>query len=118
MNNTLIIILHTADKEKINYALGMLATASSLDRETELFLTGKAIMSFVKNDRHSKLNYANSLELLSSIIELNTKISVCSGALNKNNIKVSDLRKDIRFNISGLTSILNSKNSKNQIIFI
>ena len=39
-------------------------------------------------------------------------------ALNENNIIESDLRKDIVFNISGLTSILSAKNSHDQIIFI
>ncbi len=118
MKNKLIIILHSADEDKINYALGILATAASLDRDTELFLTGKAIMSFLEKDSKTKLNNTNSNELLKSIIELKTKISVCSGALHQNIIEVSELRKDISFNISGLTSILNQKNSRDQIIFI
>ena len=67
---------------------------------------------------HNNLNYAISDELISSLLELKTKITVCSGALNENNIIESELRKDIIFNISGLTSILNPKNSHNQIIFI
>ena len=39
-------------------------------------------------------------------------------SLNENNIIESELRKDIIFNISGLTSILNPNNSHDQIIFI
>ena len=49
MKNKLIIILFSEDKEKINYALGMLATAAALERPTELFLTGKSIKSFLDN---------------------------------------------------------------------
>ena len=115
MKNKLIIILFSEEKEKINYALGMIATAAALERPTELFLTGKSIMSFLDNQN---LEYSNSNELLLSLIEFKTKITICSGALAKNKIKESDLRKDIIFQISGLTSILNPKNSNDQIIFI
>jgi len=118
MKNKLTIILHSADEEKINYALGILATAVSLDRSTELFLAGKAIMNFLEKDNKVKLHNTNSNELLASIIELGTKISVCAGALHENDIQESELRKDIPFNISGLTSILSPKNSNDQIIFI
>ena len=118
MKKKLIIVLFSEEKEKINYALGMLATAAALERPTELFLTGKSIISFLKNKSNSNLNYSNSYELLTSLIELKTKLTVCSGALTENNIKESDLRKDIIFNISGLTSILSPKNSNDQIIFI
>ena len=118
MKNKLIIILFSEDKEKINYALGMLATAAALERPTELFLTGKSIKSFLDNKNYNSLNYAVSDELISSLLELKTKITVCSGALYENNIIESELRKDIIFNISGLTSILNPNNSHDQIIFI
>lgn len=118
MKNKLIIILFSEEKEKINYALGMLATAAALERPTELFLTGKSIFSFLNANNHFIVNYSNSDELLTSLIELNTKIAVCSGALAENKLKESDLRKDINFNISGLTSILSPKNSRDQIIFI
>jgi peroxiredoxin family protein len=118
MKNKLIIILFSGEKEKINYTLGILATAAALERPTELFLTGKSIVSFLENKKNINLNYSNSNELLSSLIELKTKITVCSGALTENKIKESDLRKDIIFDISGLTSILSPKNSKDQIIFI
>ena len=37
MKNKLIIILFSEENEKINYALGMLATAAALERPTELF---------------------------------------------------------------------------------
>ena len=47
MKDKLIIILFSGEKEKINYALGMLATAAALGRPTELFLTGKSIISFL-----------------------------------------------------------------------
>ena len=113
MNNKLIIILFSEEKEKINYALGMLATAAALERPTELFLTGKSIKSFLDDK-----NYSISDELISSLLEFKTKMTVCSGALHENNIVESNLRKDINFNISGLTSILSPKNSHDQIIFI
>ena len=118
MKNKLIIILFSEEKEKINYALGMLATAAALERPTELFLTGKSIKSFLDNKNYNSSNYSISDELISSLLELKTKITVCSGALNENNIIESELRKDIIFNISGLTSILSPKNSHDQIIFI
>ena len=118
MKNKLIIILFSEEKEKINYALGMLATAAALERPTELFLTGKSIKSFLDDKDHNSSNYSISDELISSLLELKTKITVCSGALKENKILESDLRKDIIFNISGLTSILSSKNSHDQIIFI
>ena len=118
MNNKLIIILFSEEKEKINYALGMLATAAALERPTELFLTGKSIKSLLGNKNYNSSNFSISDELISSLLELKTKITVCSGALNENNMLESDLRKDIIFNISGLTSILSPKNSNDQIIFI
>ena len=118
MKNKLIIILFSEKKEKINYALGMLSTAAALERPTELFLTGKSIKSFLNNKNYNSSNDPIFNELISSLLELKTKITVCSGALNENNILESDLRKDIIFNISGLTSILSSKNSHDQIIFI
>jgi peroxiredoxin family protein len=116
MKNKLIIILFSGKKEKIHYALGMLATAAALDRPTELFLTGKSVISILANKNNSILNYSD--ELLLSLIELKTKITICSGALSENKIELSDLRKDIIFDISGLTSVLSPKNSKDQIIFI
>ena len=64
MKNKLIIILFSEEKEKINYALGMLATAAALERPTELFLTGKSIFSFLNESNNSILNYSNSDELL------------------------------------------------------
>ena len=106
MKNKLIIILFSEDKEKINYALGMLATAAALERPTELFLTGKSIKSFLDDKDYNSSNDSISHELISSLLEL------------KNKIIESELRKDIIFNISGLTSILNPKNSHDQIIFI
>tara|TARA_A100001037_G_C14730407_1_gene448546 strand:+ start:170 stop:526 length:357 start_codon:yes stop_codon:yes gene_type:complete len=118
MKNKLIIILFSEEKEKINYALGMLATAAALERPTELFLTGKSIKSFLDDKNYSSSNYSISNELISSLLELKTKITLCSGALHENNILESDLRKDIIFNIAGLTSILSPKNSQDQIIFI
>ena len=118
MKNKLIIILFSEEKEKINYALGMLATAAALERPTELFLTGKSIKSFLDDKGHNSSDYSISDELISSLLELKTKITICSGALNENNIIESDLRKDIVFTISGLTSILSAKNSHDQIIFI
>lgn len=118
MKNKLIIILFSEEKEKINYALGMLATAAALERPTELFLTGKSIFSFLNKNDNRIVNYSNSDELLTSLIELKTKIAVCSGALAENKLKESDLRKDIDFDISGLTSIMSPKNSKDQIIFV
>ena len=118
MKNKLIIILFSEEKEKINYALGMLATAAALERPTELFLTGKSIKSFLDDKDHNSSNYSISDELISSLLEFKTKITVCSGALKENKIIESDLRKDIIFNISGLTSILNPNNSHDQIIFI
>ena len=118
MKNKLIIILFSEEKEKINYALGMLATAAALERPTELFLTGKSIISFLDKKNNFNLNYSNSDELFTSLLELKTNIAICSGALAENKLKASDLRKDINFNISGLTSILSPKNSKDQIIFI
>ena len=59
MKNKLIIILFSEEKEKINYALGMLATAAALERPTELFLTGKSIFSFLNESNNSILNYYN-----------------------------------------------------------
>ena len=59
----------------------MLATAAALERPTELFLTGKSIFSFLNESNNSILNYSNSDELLTTLIELKTKIAVCSGAI-------------------------------------
>ena len=39
----LIIILYSEEKEKLNYAMGMIATAAALERPTELFFSGKRI---------------------------------------------------------------------------
>ena len=80
-------------------------------------MKNKLIIILFSEDKE-KINYAISDELISSLLELKTKITVCSGALNENNIIESELRKDIIFNISGLTSILNPNNSHDQIIFI
>ena len=66
MKNKLIIILFSEEKEKINYALGMLATAAALERPTELFLTGKSIFSFLNESNNSILDYSNSCLLYTS----------------------------------------------------
>ena len=68
MKNKLIIILFSEEKEKINYALGMLATAAALERPTELFLTGKSIKSFLDVKDYNSSNYSISDELISSCL--------------------------------------------------
>jgi peroxiredoxin family protein len=118
MKNKLVIILYSEEKEKLNYALGILATAAALGRDTELFLAGKSLFSFLKNKKKSNLNYSNSNELLLAILELKIKFSICSGALVENKIKESNLREDIIFEITGLTAILAPKKQNDQIIFI
>ena len=100
----LIVILYTEEKTKLNYAMGMIATAAALERPTELFFTGKSVKSLIINNKNSNFNYKNSEELLLAIIDLNTKLTVCSGALSDNNIKEKDLRSDIIINVEGLTS--------------
>lgn len=114
----LIVILYTEEKTKLNYAMGMIATAAALERPTELFFTGQSVTSLIINNKNSNFNYKNSEELLLAIIDLNTKLTVCSGALSDNNIKEKDLRSDIIINVEGLTSILSSENYDSQIIFI
>ena len=114
----LIIILFAEEKEKLNYALGMIATAAALERPTEFFFTGKSFLSLIKNRKISNFNYKNSQELLLAILDLNTKLSVCSGALFNHNINEKDLRNDLNINVTGLTSILSSENEDSQIIFI
>lgn len=114
----LTIILYTGDQEKINYALSIVAIAASLDRPTELFFTGNSIQYLITNNVNANLNNSSSKELLSAIIDLGTKLSVCSGALSEKNIKEEALRKDLKINFTGLTSILSSKNQNSQIIFI
>ena len=114
----LTIILYTGDKEKINYALSIVATAAALERSTELFFTGKSIQFLMANNKDSNYNHANSEELLSTIIDLGAELSVCSGALSENNIKENELRNDIKITLTGLTSILSVNNQESQIIFI
>ena len=114
----LIIILYSEEKEKLNYAMGMIATAAALERPTELFFSGKSILSLINNSQISSLSYKNSAELLIAIIDLNTKLTVCSGSLSDNNITENELRNDIDITITGLASILSSENQDSQIIFI
>ena len=114
----LIIILYSEEKEKLNYAMSMIATAAALERPTELFFTGKSVFSIIKNKKISSLSYKNSAELLIAIIDLNTKLTVCSGSLFDNNITENELRNDIDITITGLASILSSENQDSQIIFI
>ena len=119
-NNTkkLIIVLYAGEKEKLNYAMGMIATAAALERPTELFFTGKSILSLIHNNKISSLGYKNSSELLLAIIDLNTKLTVCSGSLSDNKITENELRNDIGITVAGLASILSSENQDSQIIFI
>ena len=119
-NNTkkLIIVLYAGEKEKLNYAMGMIATAAAFERPTELFFTGKSALSLINNNKNSILDYKNSAELLLTIVDLDTKLTVCSGALSDNNIAENTLRSDIGITITGLTSILSSENQDSHIIFI
>ena len=73
----LTIILYTGDKEKINYALSIVATAAALERSTELFFTGKSIQFLMANNKDSNYNHANSEELLSAIINLGGIANIC-----------------------------------------
>ena len=121
MNNTskkLIIILYAKEKDPLNYALSMIATAAALERPTELFFTGKSVLSLINNNKFSNFDHKNSQELLLITLDLNTKISVCSGALSENNIKENELRNDINIDVTSLTSILSLENQNSQIIFI
>ena len=114
----LIIILYSEKKEKLNYAMGMIATAAALERPTELFFTGKSVLSLIDNNKIYSLDYKNSSELLVAIIELNTKLTVCSGSLSDNKITENDLRNDIDIKVVGLATILSNENQDSQIIFI
>jgi len=114
----LIIILYSEEKEKFNYAMGMIATAAALERPTELFFTGKNVLSLKNNNQISNLDYKNSTELLLAMIDLNTKLTVCSGSLSDNKITENELRNDIDITVTGLASILSSKNQDSQIIFV
>ena len=113
----LIIILYSEEKEKLNYAMGMIATAAALERPTELFFSGKSVLS-LNNNQISSFSYKNSAELLVAITDLNTQLTVCSGSLSDNNITENELRNDIDIKITGLASILSSENQDSQIIFI
>ena len=95
MKNKLIIILFSAEKEKNKLCIGMLATAAALERPTELFLTGKSIFSFLNNKYILLLTILILMNYLLPLLNLNTKIAVCSGALAENKLKESDLRRDI-----------------------
>ena len=119
-NNTkkLIVILYSEEREKLNYAMGMIATAAALERPTEIFFTGKSVLSLKNNTQISNLSYKNSTELLLAIIDLNTKLTVCSGALSDNKITENELRNDIGVTVAGLASILSSENQDSQIIFV
>ncbi|MBF87095.1 MAG: hypothetical protein CMP15_02900 [Rickettsiales bacterium] len=120
--NKLSIIIHTNSDEKINYALSISAVAAAIDRKVELFFAGETVNNLVSEDilnaknKHSKLTFSNSGELLNANKELNTRFLICSGALNENKIKKEDLRDDIKWNITGITEIIADDNS--QIIFI
>ena len=114
----LVIILYSEEKEKLNYAMGMIATAAALERPTELFFSGKSVLSLISNNQISSLSYKNSAELLMAITDLNTQFTVCSGSLSDNNITENELRNDIDIKITGLASILSSENQDSQIIFI
>ena len=111
-------ILYSEEKEKLNYAMGMIATAAALERPTELFFSGKSVLSLINNNQISSLSYKNSAELLVAITDLNTQLTVCSGSLSDNNITENELRNDIDIKITGLASILSSENQDSQIIFI
>ena len=122
IKNKLIIIVHSNEKENINYALSMSATASAIERKVVLFFSGKTINNLLneeslklKNIRY-KFTFSNNNELLLANIELGTSFLVCSGALHTNKIDKKNLRKDINWKITGLTEIL--ADSKNQIVFI
>tara|TARA_B100000131_G_C17908313_1_gene529297 strand:+ start:327 stop:698 length:372 start_codon:yes stop_codon:yes gene_type:complete len=120
--NKLIIILNSNDEEKINYAFSISATASAIEREVELFFSGRTVNNLLNNEYLktkniiTKFMFSNTNELLIANIELQTTFSICSGALNENNIDKNNLRKDINWKITGLTEILASHNT--QIIFI
>ena len=120
--NKLSIIIHTNSDEKINYALSISAVAAAIDRKVELFFAGETVNNLVSEDilnaknKHSKLTFSNSGELLNANKELNTRFLICSGALNENKIKKEDLRDDIKWNITGIMEIIADDNS--QIIFI
>ena len=120
--NKLSIIIHTNSDEKINYALSISAVAAAIDRKVELFFAGETVNNLVSEDilnaknKHSKLTFSNSGELLNANKELNTRFLICSGALNENKIKKEDLRDDIKWNITGITEIIADDTS--QIIFI
>jgi len=121
-NNKLKIILHTDEKEKINYALSIAATAAAIERNTELFFSGKTVNNLLnqktlKNKKIiSKFNFSNNEELLLANIELKTSFLICSAALHNNHIKKEALRNDINWKITGLTEIISDNNS--QILFI
>ena len=92
--NKLSIIIHTNSDEKINYALSISAVAAAIDRKVELFFAGETVNNLVSEDilnaknKHSKLTFSNSGELLNANKELNTRFLICSGALNENKIPI------------------------------
>tara|TARA_B100000686_G_C16759390_1_gene957687 strand:- start:1622 stop:1993 length:372 start_codon:yes stop_codon:yes gene_type:complete len=120
--NKLTIIIHSDDKEKINYALSIGASAAAMDRTVELFFAGKTVNNLIdkkylkSNNITSKFSYSNSSELLDANIELKTKFLICSGALHENKICKEKLRQDINWKITGITEIISNANS--QLIFI
>ncbi len=121
-NNTLIVILHSNEKERINYALSIIASGAAIGRKTELFFTGKSVTNLLKSallkkkKLNSQFNFSNSNELLLASIELKTIFHACSGALSENKINKNDIRKDLNINLTGLPEIISNKNS--QLLFI
>ena len=121
-NNTLIVILHSNEKERINYALSIIASGAAIGRNTELFFTGKSVTNLLTSDFlkkkkiNSQFNFSNTNELLLASIELKTKFHACSGALADNKINKNDIRKDLKINLTGLPEIISNKNC--QLLFI
>ena len=60
----LIIILYSEEKEKLNYAMGMIATAAALERPTELFFSGKSVLSLINNNQLDRIFSSSNSFLL------------------------------------------------------
>ncbi len=141
--DSLAIVVHSGDFDKVHYALVMASAAVATNKPTMLFFTMEACHALLKpnadgshpwhkmpvgngeavnggdlDQKFSERHVATFEELITSCAELGVTFMVCEMGLRALDITRDDLRNDINFKEGGVVSFLNAASKDGAVIFI
>ena len=136
----LSLIVHSSDIGKIHYALVLAAGAAAINKPVTLFFTMGASTVLSKNNGEvlpwhnmPASGFANGLEmnnalkqrgvadfqtLFQACVELGVRFMVCEMGLSFAEIKKTDLRDDVKIEITGVVTFLHDASKNGSVIFI